>query len=92
MTNIGEPVLLHSSGDAAVGLVQPPRQRDRLAALLTVTTVTGPRVQIKLQLCDVARLASDLIALLAADADEACRWWYRLSSGDRRPGTLRRAQ
>jgi hypothetical protein len=59
---------LHSSGDAAVGLVQPPRQPDRLAALLTVTTVTGPRVQIELQLCDVAGLASDLIALLAADA------------------------
>jgi hypothetical protein len=87
-----EPQLLRSRGDASVGIVVPPAQPDRLAALMTFTATGGQTVQIELRLSDVGRVAADLVQVLTANADQICRWWYRLSAGDKRPGTLATAE
>ena len=79
--------LFRSRGDAAVGLVVPAGQLDRLAVLFSFTAVGGEPFQVELTRADVGRAAADLVRILAADADEVCRWWYRLSA-DRHPGRL----
>lgn len=84
--------LLRSRGDAAVGVVVPPGQLDRMAMLLSFTAVGGQSVQVELARTDVGRVAADLGRILAAAADQLCHWWYRLSVGDNRPGALATAE
>lgn len=64
--------LLRSRGDAAVGVVVPPGQLDRMAMLLSFTAVGGQSVQVELARTDVGRVAADLRRILAADADQLC--------------------
>jgi hypothetical protein len=52
--------------------VTPPGQFDRLSALLTFTAASGQQCQVEMTLDDVKRVVSDLVELLAADADRAC--------------------
>jgi hypothetical protein len=77
-----QPVLLRTGGDASAGLVVPPGQPDRMAALLRFTAAGGQEYQVELSRGDVGRLAADLVGLLSASADQTCRWWYRLSRRD----------
>jgi hypothetical protein len=74
--------LLRSRGDAAVGIVVPPQQLDRLAVLLTFTASDRKAVQVELARTDIGRLAADLTRILAADAEQMCSWWYRLSKNN----------
>ena len=83
--------LIKSRGDLSLGLVVPTGQRDRMAVILRFNAVGGGPVQVELTRDDVAHLAADLGVLMGADADTLCRWWYRLSRGDR-PGALPQAE
>ena len=74
----------------SLGVAIPAGQRDRMTAVLRFSTPGGP-VQVELTREDVAHLAADLGVLVGADADTLCRWWYRLSRGDR-PGALPTAE
>jgi hypothetical protein len=83
--------LIRSRGDLSLGLVVPTGQSDRMAVIVRLTAVGGGPVQVELTRDDVAHLAADLGVLMSADADTLCRWWYRLSRGDR-PGALPQAE